>query len=237
MLIDVSFDFRTDAHGKDPDAHSPTLRQYHKLLWSKALPNGTIFDLDDSVPRVYLRHKSDLGHFALCSDSVIQTFTRWASLKYLTGLLPQEENDRFMSISYTIGGMMIFPGNRIGGRQTINGARGFKRAIADRFDLTLECIRRHYLDLPSPLASDLARYADFFALFEDFDGYVEFFLLQDMATEDGRAVKFFLPFDDFKGSPRPNDRPAYEDYRRRSIAFVQARNARIAKFAAASAMN
>ncbi len=40
MLIDTSFDFRTDASGKDPDAYSPTLRQYHKLLWSKALPSG-----------------------------------------------------------------------------------------------------------------------------------------------------------------------------------------------------
>src|SRR5688500_10206575 len=31
MVIDTSFDFRTDACGKDPDAHSPTLRRYHKL--------------------------------------------------------------------------------------------------------------------------------------------------------------------------------------------------------------
>ena len=40
MLIDTSFDFRTDASGKDPDAYSPTLRQYHRLLWSKPLPSG-----------------------------------------------------------------------------------------------------------------------------------------------------------------------------------------------------
>ena len=41
MLIDTSFDFRTDTPvGQDPDAYSPTLRQYHKLLWSKALPSG-----------------------------------------------------------------------------------------------------------------------------------------------------------------------------------------------------
>ena len=36
------------------------------------------------------------------------------------------------------GGMMVFPGNRIDGKQTINGARGFNRKIADGFDLTLE---------------------------------------------------------------------------------------------------
>ncbi len=43
-----------------------------------------------------------------------------------------------------------------------------------RFDLTLECIRRHYLDEPSPLSDTLAWYADFFGLFGDFAGYVDF---------------------------------------------------------------
>ena len=49
----------------------------------------------------------------------------------------------FMAISYTIGGMMVFPGNRIEGKWTINQARGCLKTISDRFDLTLECIRRH----------------------------------------------------------------------------------------------
>ena len=45
----VPFDFRTDTpHRRDPDTHSPTLRQYHKLLWSKALPDGALFDLNDA---------------------------------------------------------------------------------------------------------------------------------------------------------------------------------------------
>lgn len=30
--IDITFDFRSDAGGKDPDAYSPTLRRYHQLL-------------------------------------------------------------------------------------------------------------------------------------------------------------------------------------------------------------
>jgi hypothetical protein len=37
--------------------------------------------------------------------------------------------------------MILFPGNRVGRFQTINGARGFNTAIADRLDLTLECVR------------------------------------------------------------------------------------------------
>ena len=54
MVIDTSFDFRKDTPdyaNKDPDVHSPTLRRYHKLLWSKVLPSGARFDLDDTKPR------------------------------------------------------------------------------------------------------------------------------------------------------------------------------------------
>jgi hypothetical protein len=105
-----------------------------------------------------------------CVATRSSTFTRWVSLRRITGLFPEEENEAFRRISYTIGGMMVFPGNRIDGKQNINGARGFNRKIADRFDLTLECIRRHYLARRSPLGETLARYRDFFALFEDFGG-------------------------------------------------------------------
>lgn len=55
------------------------------------------------------------------------------------------EVESFIAAGYSVDGMMIFPSNRIDGKQTINGARGFLKRIADRMDLTLECIRRHYL--------------------------------------------------------------------------------------------
>jgi len=232
MHIDTSFDFRTDAFGKDPDTYSPTLRRYHKYLWSKALPNGQLFSLDDSVRGVYLHHGSELGEFSLSSDSVIATFTRWDSLKHITELLTEEENEAFRAIGYTIGGMMVFPGNRINGKQAINGARGFNRKIADRFDLTLECIRRYYFGLRSPLGETLARYRDFFALFEDFRGYVEFFMLQDLVTVDCSAVRFFMSFDDFNAPSVPSDVDTYKEYRRLSIEFIKARNCRIDRYAA-----
>src|SRR4051794_34936923 len=127
MLIDTSFDFRTDASGKDPDAYSPTLRRYHKLLWSKALPSGRLFDLHDTVRGVYLHHSSELGEFVLCSDTVIPSFTRRVSLRHVTEQFTEEENEAFRTIGYTIGGMMVFPGNRIDGKMTINGARGCNR--------------------------------------------------------------------------------------------------------------
>lgn len=226
--IDVTFDFRSDTPpGKDADARSPTLRRYHKLLWSKSLPNGRLFDLDDTTAGAYLHHSSELGEFRLCSDAVIQTFTRWKSLKHVTELFSQQENEAFMAVSYTIGGMMVFPGNRIGRKNTINGARGFNRQIADRFDLTLECIRRHYRGQWSPLGDTLARYRNFFTLFDDFSGYVDFFMLQDLVTKDCSAVNFFMPFDDFKTPAVPCDGDTYTDYRRFSIQFIAARNRRI----------
>jgi hypothetical protein len=167
-----------------------------------------------------------LGEFFLSSDSVIPTFTKWQRLKPITEQFPESENEAFRTIGYTIGGMMVFPGNRIDGKPTINQDRGFIQSISDRFDLTLECIRRWYLGLGSPLAVTLSRYADFFALFGDFRGYVGFFLLDDLVTEDF-GVKFFMPFDDFRSPSVPKDVGTYKEYRRHSIQFIEARNHRI----------
>ena len=225
-MINIDFDFRSDAGGKDPDSHSPTLRSYHKVLWSRDLPSGVRFELSDSVPGSYLHHKSSLGEFRLSSDSVMPTFTRWKSMQEITNQMSADENHEFQRITYTIGGMILFPGNRVDKKATINGARGMNRAISDRFDLTLECIRRFYLGLGSPLSDALDRYPEFFALFEDFNGYCEFFLLQDLVDSDGK-VQFFLPFNDFKTSARPGDVDSYREFRCKSISFVEARNARI----------
>lgn len=230
--IDTSFDFRTDTpSGRDPDCDSPTLRQYHKFLWSKPLPDGRPFYLSDATPGVYLYHHSEpFGEFRLSSDTLINTMSNWKALKHI--VIPREEREDFHRKQYTIGGMIVFPGNRIDGKQTINGARGCNRKIADRFDLTLECVRRHYLCQSSPLGETLSRYQEFFALFESFRGYVDFFLLNDLVTSDCSAVKFIMPFDDFNTSAVPMDRNAYQDYRRRCIEFIQARNRRIDRFCA-----
>ncbi len=227
LTINTEFDFRVDSSEKDPDAYSPTLRRYHKYLWSKSLPVGAQFDLVDTTPGVYLHHRSNIGEFFLASDSVIQTFTRWISVRSITTQLPDADHEAFMTIAYTIGGMIVFPGNMIDGKQTINGARGFNSRIADRMDLTLECIRSQYLGESSLLGATLARYRDFFALFSDFRGYVDFFLLQDLVTEDYSAIKFFMPFNEFRPPSVPTDVDTYLEYRRLSIEFVQARNGRM----------
>ena len=225
--IDVTFDFRRDTpESKDPDTHSQTLRRYHKLLWSKRLPSGAFFGLDDTVPGHYLYHRSALGEFSLSSDAVIPTF-KWC--QRIQTLIPEEELQAFNAIGYTIGGMMVFPGNQIDRKWTINQARGCTGQIRDRFDLTLECIRRHYSNGESPLSTVLTRYARFFDLFGDFRGYVEFFLLHDLVSADFSAVKVAAPFDEFSGSPIPNGIEEYRAYESAAIAFIEARNQRILK--------
>jgi hypothetical protein len=120
---------------------------------------------------------------------------------------------------------MIWPSNKVGGAITINGARGFDRSIADRFDLTLECIRRYSLAEPSPtglLSAALGRYPEFFALFGDFEGLVDFFLLQDLVDEATSTVKLFTPFEDFTTSPLPGTVDAYRRYCDRAVEFIEA---------------
>ena len=227
--IDITFDFRSDTPpGKDPDARSPTLRRYHQLLWSKPLPSGAPFELDVTTPGAYLHHRSELGEFCLSSDAVIPSFSRASELAHIIDQIPEVETEAFNRIGYTIGGMMVFPGYRVDRKMTINGARGCHPRIRDRFDLTLECIRRHYLDEPSPLSATLARYADFFGLFGDFAGYVDFFHLQDLVNEVTLTVKFSMPFEDFTASPLPGTLDAYFVYRQRAIEFIESRNRRIA---------
>jgi hypothetical protein len=230
-MIDTSFDFRTDATTPDPDASSSTLKRYHRLLWSKPLPCGVSFELDDHTPYAYLHHRSEVGEFYLASDSLIPTFTGHVDTVALMERVPQEQQEGFVRIGYTIGGMLVFPGNKVANKPTINGARGMHPRIKDRFDLTLECIRRHYLGEWNPLQDVLNRYADFFALFRDFIGYADFFLLQDLVADDGRNVRFSLPFEGFEERPVPRNPGEYDEYRRNSIGFVEARNRRIDEWA------
>jgi len=220
----LRFDFRTDTPpGKDPDRRSRTLRRYHKLLWSKPLPDGSVFELDDTTRGEYLHHNSELGEYHLTSDAVVPSF-RWVPMVQDA----PEELGEFMHIGYTIGGMMLFPGNQVGRKMAVNLARGCHPRVKDGFDLTLECIRRHYCGETSPLSAVLARYADFFGLFGDFRGYVEFFLLQDAVTVDRDAVIFSAPLSDFSTSSAiPQTMEEYREYRHRAITFFEARNRRI----------
>lgn len=72
--------------------------------------------------------------------------------------------EKYVRDFYTIGGMIIFPQRRF----SLNCARGCHQRIRDRWDLTLECIRRYYQGEESPLYKSLLKDKDFFDLFVDF---------------------------------------------------------------------
>ena len=116
-------------------------------------------------------------------------------------------------------------------QRSINQERGTKREVRDRFDLTLECIRRHYRGDRSPLKS-LSLHSDFFDLFGGFRGYVDHFLLHDLVDDSTGTVRFYLPFDEFARDALPGSVEEYREYMMRSMTFVRALNKRIARYAA-----
>lgn len=227
-MIDITFKTYSDAGGGDPDATSKTLKAYHKFLWSKELPSGRILDLRDDLPNSYLYHESEHGVFYLGSDAITHSYRNQKSKQDLIRQA-RNEADELFEIGSTIGAYLLFPNKQINRQPTINQARGVNAFIDDRFDLTLECIRRHYLGIPSPLSSTLTRYQPFFELFEDFQSYVDFFLLNDLLDTNNR-IKFYLPFDEFNSKPRFNNIEDYRIYKEGVCEFVTGRNARILAF-------
>lgn len=230
-FIDVTFDHRTDAGGRDLDKYSARLKQNHLVLWRKPLPSGDILDLKPMSNRYLVVHPDELV-FALASDQISNSFRSTERMKHITRHVPEGELDDFQFLGATVGGTILFPGKQIDRKRTLNQARGMTKQIEDRFDLTLECIRLQYDGRQNPLQPTLERYWKFFELFETFDKYVEFFLLQDL-VEDGQ-VRFFLPFDEFIRPALPVDLDEYREYMANGKQFVRARNLRMQDWAKAS---
>ena len=227
LSIDTTFNFYSDSGGKDPDSHSPTLKKYHKLLWSKAFPNGEIFTLTDTESNSYLTYISAQEKISLSSDSISNSYRDKKALSSIVQDLSKEVEE-FRNLGSTIGGYILFPNKKIDGKMTINGARGFNQKIADRFDLTLECIRLHYLGMPNPLQEVLTQNAAFFKLFENFAGYVDFFLLQDLVDANYESINLFIPIKQmFESSPLPASKEEYLQYMKSSTSFTAKRNERI----------
>lgn len=251
--ININKDFTTDtpcfwegfwerknglgAAGNDPDFASPSLKEYHQLLWSRKLPCGDKMELKAGKGSRYL----EWGDFDFGSDSLTTGFRYVRNRKVLQELQSKYDAkhgyhayrglvENFVRKSYTIGGMIIFPRRR----GSINVMRGWNRLISDRWDLTLECIRRHYVGEWSPLSRVLEKDATFFKLFVDFPGYVDFFFLQDCVSQDYKTVKIWLGKGDFKENPLPKTAGEYQNWIEAQLEFVQLRNKRIAAFVESS---
>ncbi len=137
--------------------------------------------------------------------------SRW--LAPIIDQIPEVEREEFMRIGYTIGGMMVFPANRVDGKMTINGARGCHPRIKDRFDLTVECIRRHYLERAQPAGRHARPVRRLLRPVRRLRG-LRGLLPPAGPGQRGRfAVRFFMPFEDFTASPLPATVDAYLGYR------------------------
>jgi len=243
--IDTSFDFTSDTPGywddfwenngglghsnQDPDARSPMLREYHARLWSgRALPNGEVMKF--TMERQYLLWKD----FRFSSDSITATFRHPRDINIIGKVMEAIPNyhayvEGYIHKLYTIGGMMIFPVTR----GSINQDRGCHPLIRDRFDLTLECIRRHYegrIDNPLWKTFESPVNKAFLDLFIDFKGFVDFFFLNDLVTEDYRKVILWYDWPLFEGKPVPKDVETYKRFISNELEFVERRNRRIDLF-------
>jgi hypothetical protein len=237
LKIDTSFNFRNDSNGKDPDAYSPTLRNYHSLLWSKQLPNGEYLELEEIDSDLVYQFNMQTLKFS--SDSISNSYIGTKKIAHLANEVSPSEFEEFRDQGSTIGGYIVFPSSRVDGKMTINGARGFNTKIADRFDLTLECIRLHYQRCENPLAGTLNTPLNkfFFSLFKDFKGYVDFFLLQDLTDSQYETVGFFTQIDKpFINSPIPKTGAEYREYKTATLEFVRRRNQRIREWSESAIM-
>lgn len=238
-VFDITFNYTLDTPpGMDPDSRSPRLKADHQLLWTKELGEGQLFALHvPEVPKV--RRKNYLMFeqapdkpLTFGSDAITNSYTRWGRPKALVeakAQLSEEQKARYFDPPYTIGSAMIWPVRTIH-LPTLNTARGMRPRIADRMDLTLECIRRHYAEEPgSPLADVITNYGDFFELFRTFEKFVEFFHFQDLVTPEGKIDLFLKEEDkDFTRSGVPATKDEYIKVREASLKFIALRGNRMA---------
>lgn len=82
MKLDVTYNFQKETNPRDADRYSSTLQEYHRLLWSKTLPNGKLFELS-KITQKRLYHKSRLGEFYLLSDRAIPPLIRRKKLNHI----------------------------------------------------------------------------------------------------------------------------------------------------------
>lgn len=241
LNIDVTHSFTDDCgywdtYGKkrkgnstrDPDTCSVILRMYQQQLYSRETSNGLRLVLDDHLVWNNM-------HFS--SDAIINMYA------YQLPEVEKEIDDyeetikKYIHKSYTIGGEIIFPKHdfkKYG--QTINQRRGWHPRIKDRFDLTLECIRRFYEGKDSPLFKTLKIDEAFFNLFgkgkNGFKNYVDFFFLNDLVLPNGK-INFFLDTktDIFScNDPRPQNKQEWQQLYDNQMKFLENRNKKINDF-------
>lgn len=237
--------------GWDPDRKSKSLAETHAFLWSGKTGNTQNPDIKldlNVVGRKNFILNDKKTSILFSSDTLINSF-KWKRTKE-TVLRPlinelgsdkyHEMQEAFTKKAYTIGGMIIFPQRKA--ENSINRQRGFDTLIADRVDLTIECIRRYFFNETNPCrflsSSVLEKNGDFFRLFgtgfDGFKAYIDFFFLNDIVSPDYKKVrsfigtKEFLEQDAFSTSPSyPKNKEKWIQWKENAVDFIDKRNQRI----------
>jgi hypothetical protein len=199
----------------DPDATSKKLYEAHEFLCK--LQGFKVSISEDNDYELVIDGKN----IRLSSDSIMSIYWHWSGKRYpyknmqeiiekISSELQKksEYNKRnipfkefiksYLQKANTIGGFVVFPKHYL---PTVNTERGRSGKIRDRFDLTLECIRRayqygdFYCEDDNPLFGLPEEDKEFFRMFGSFENYAKFFCLNESydskhnwVTEDCSAV-------------------------------------------------
>ena len=169
--------------------------------------------------------------FWFSSDTIIIEMTHLKNKKIIDQVRERisdidEYIEHLLHRSYTIGSMVIFPVHN----NSMNQRKGTNPRIADRWDLTLECIRRHYAGEESPLSNVIESDKAFYDLFVDFKGYVDFFFMQDCVSEDYSSVDIWIGDASFKENGLPKTVEDYFKFLVKEHIFLDKRNRRIQEY-------
>lgn len=169
----------------DCDARSDRLyAQMMEWLNGRTLPDGTILELTRKG-----RELVTADGIRLSGDNMVTRFT--GRIPGITDALEQKLGEDWETFQqgiirsgWRIGAEILFPRHP----NSLNGMRGFSWQIMDRFDLTLDCIRKFYDGLPSPLTWVLESDRAWFDHFLNFRGFVDFFLLNDWIDSSYQVI-------------------------------------------------
>ena len=106
-------------------------------------------------------------------------------------------------------------------------------AVEEILNLTVKTVITNDLvsaSYGSPLEDVISSDADFYRLFVDFKGYVDYFFLQDCVSEDYAKVKIWEGDSSFIRNGLPDTIDGYMSYIDNEMRFLQNRNNRIKEF-------
>ena len=187
----------------DPDVNSRKLYEAHIQFWNKRCEKYENINKISTHGQCECELKIDNTDIILGSDSIMSIY--WHRTYGITPKIMKEFNEniskfikntdytsfirKYLRKSNTLGGFIVFPRHN----NSINQLRGTKSEINDRFDLTLECIKRYYNQEKenNPLYDVLEHNSVFFNMFGSFENYINFSCLGPWVNENYQVVDVF----------------------------------------------